>query len=178
MQRGGSCCWYLFRLGDAFGVQYTGQDPDVEFPVDLEGIPSYLECTNVKDKELMEIVEALHRNLFKQDISIPGPTTLGADNELFSDKLVPGPLRPLRDRGNTPLSLRFEQQVRSAISTLRVLPSFSSDPEKGRLLDLRLGATERILKQISEYTVSREQRELIDSLREIYRDKRLARQGF
>ena len=142
----------------------------------------YLCYTNSKDHELIKIVETLHGNLFKQrsaDTSTAGSATLYADNHaaLSEKQPVPRPLRPLREGTSRPLPVLFEEQVRNAISTLRALPSFSSDPENGRLLDLSLETAERILKQIGQHTLSREQRDLIESLRETYRHKRLARHG-
>lgn len=44
------CVWFLVKFGDDdFAVQYTGEDPDRDFPIDISGLLYTFELTDLRN---------------------------------------------------------------------------------------------------------------------------------
>ena len=50
MQSGSDCVWFLVKFeDDDFAVQYTGKDPDRNFPSDISGLLYPFQSTDLRN---------------------------------------------------------------------------------------------------------------------------------
>ena len=61
MEAGPACEWFLLKDEDKFAIQYTGPDPDLFLPTDLDGKIFYkIYNSFVVDTKIMEIINKLY----------------------------------------------------------------------------------------------------------------------
>ena len=169
MQAGSSCCWFLLKQDDIYAIQYTGQDPDIELPQELEG-PFSLLKTLIKDDDLLHIMESLHENWMGEgDVA-----DVMADTEPGSATQSLSPLKKSVHKG---LIDEDERLLQDSVLSLHITPSIPRLSDTGENLDTRLAAAKRLLDEVIQFSLTQDQKILLHSLVEIYGEKLQTRTG-